>query len=302
MAKWLRCGLDAFKMYVQDNGRPDLIHAHNAINAGLIAHHIYHKYKVPYVITEHSSQFPRGTVNPKYLSFLRLVLNNSAARIVVSPFLGKSVDSTIANMRKEWVYIPNILDSMFEEVDISGSDSADNIFTFINIGSLIDIKNQYSLIRAFAHNISDQNCQLKIIGDGYLENELNALINELKLQGKVKLLGRLGREAILDELLSSHVYVHSSNIETFGVSLIEALACGKPVVSTACGGPESIVDESNGKLVPVDDHVKLAQAMAFVKDNINSYDPIVIRKRCIDSYGETSIITKLLAVYNNVTC
>ena len=70
-----------------------------------------------------------------------------------------------------------------------------------------------------------------------------------RLEQRVRLLGALSREQARDELRGCDCFVLPSRHESFGVVLAEATACGRPVISTRCGGPESIVTKENGILV-----------------------------------------------------
>jgi glycosyltransferase involved in cell wall biosynthesis len=66
----------------------------------------------------------------------------------------------------------------------------------------------------------------------------------------------------------------ASDFETFGVVLIEALAMGRPVIATDCGGPREIVNESNGMLVPARDNGALARAMQRMVEQRHRYEPM----------------------------
>ena len=68
-----------------------------------------------------------------------------------------------------------------------------------------------------------------------------------------------------------------ASFETFGVVLVEALACGKPVIATDIGGPKEIITEEVGKLVPSGDSESLAEAIGYMLDHHQEYTP---RKAC----------------------
>ncbi|MFA6661181.1 MAG: glycosyltransferase, partial [Bacilli bacterium] len=88
--------------------------------------------------------------------------------------------------------------------------------------------------------------------------------------------------------------------ETFGVVLIEALALGKPVISTRSGGPEDIVEETNGLLVPTNDREALGKAMQYMVENYNTYNPQEIQQRCHEKFSEASVAKRLVNVYQQV--
>ena len=77
--------------------------------------------------------------------------------------------------------------------------------------------------------------------------------------------------------------------------LNEAAACGKPVISTRCGGPEDIVTEETGLLVPVGDVEALAGAMLRMLDTAADYDPQRIRELTVSRFGVETVCAQLLA-------
>lgn len=90
-------------------------------------------------------------------------------------------------------------------------------------------------------------------------------------------------------------FVCSSRTETLSCVLNEAAACGKPVISTRCGGPEDIVTEETGLLVPVDDVEALAGAMLRMLDTAADYDPQRIRELTVSRFGVETVCAQLLA-------
>lgn len=139
----------------------------------------------------------------------------------------------------------------------------------VSVGRLSPEKDHATLIRAFAR-LGCADWRLEIAGEGPMREPLQALIGELGLERSVTLTGfaddpfRVFRHAEL--AVSSSIY------EGFGNAIIEALACGTPVVATDCpyGPREILADGLYGTLVPVGDVDALAsaiaQAMAAVPD------------------------------------
>jgi len=101
----------------------------------------------------------------------------------------------------------------------------------------------------------------------------------MEIQKKVNFLGLISNDHVHAEMKSADAFVLSSHYETFGVVLIEALACGKPIIATSCGGPECIVNKKNGLLITPRDIEKLVLAMKTIEKNImlKRYKMIVMR-------------------------
>ena len=90
-------------------------------------------------------------------------------------------------------------------------------------------------------------------------------------------------------------FVLSSFHETFGVVLIEAMSCGTPVLSTKCGGPESIV--TNDEVGILSDFDSFGENMALIYSK--KYNPDTIRKYAVDHFSESVIAEKLTKIYND---
>lgn len=298
---WLRAGMILFKKYIEEHGVPDIIHAHNTLNAGILANLIKKKYGIKYLITEHSSGYARGLVPHYSISSIRQALNEAETLIVVSPKLGELLKATFKGAIHSLHWVSNILDSIFEKNVTANKQNKDNVFRFLNIGSLEYNKGQIYLLEAFASNFKAQdNVELRIGGDGPMRMELEELTYALGIEKQIIFLGHLSRDEVLTEMNNCDVFVLPSIYETFGVVLIEALACGKPVIATKSEGPECIVSGDNGVLVPVKDPLALGEAMELMRKNIGNYDPVRLREDCIAKFGEREIVSKLSAIYERL--
>ena len=299
----LRAGMTLFREYVTQHGLPDIIHAHNAQFAGFIASKIKQEWGIPYVLTEHSSAYARGLIRRSEMVYIKDAFQLAEQRLVVSPTLGHVLEEIIGDSVRPWEWVSNILDRSFKNKALGKETNkdGDNPFRFLHIGSLIELKGQADLLRAFASKFEGKSeIQLRIGGSGPLRQELETLSKNLSIDQQVIFLGQLNREQVLAEMQTCDIYVLSSHYETFGVVLIEALACGKPVIATTCGGPDYIIQPENGVLVPPKDIVRLAEAMAVMKEKIDRYDPIRIRQDCISRFGEQAIIDQLSSIYREV--
>jgi glycosyltransferase involved in cell wall biosynthesis len=129
------------------------------------------------------------------------------------------------------------------------------------VGRLVDVKDHPTLIRAFALVRKSREASLQIAGVGPNRERLVALAAELGVAADVHLLG--WRDDPYSILQDSDIFVLSSTTEGFGIVLVEALACGLPVVSTDCrSGPREILEDSrSGLLVPVGDPEAMATAI-----------------------------------------
>ena len=98
-------------------------------------------------------------------------------------------------------------------------------------------------------------------------------------------------------MAQSSVVVLPSRAESFGAVLVEALACGTPVVATRCGGPEDIVVDDVGELVPVGEPVALADALSRVLAASGHYDRARLRQFALQRFGWNTIVDRIHDVY-----
>lgn len=149
----------------------------------------------------------------------------------------------------------------------------------IAVGRLHLQKDYPTLIRAFKILRENQDVRLLILGEGEERENLERLILELDLQDDVKLAGFVKNPFAY--MKKASLFVLSSVYEGFGNVLVEAMACGTPVVSTDCpSGPSEILENGKwGKLVPVADPEALAKAM---EESLNSPEKPDVRKRAMD--------------------
>jgi glycosyltransferase involved in cell wall biosynthesis len=147
----------------------------------------------------------------------------------------------------------------------------------VAVGSLHPQKDYPTLLRAFVRVRTERNIRLVILGEGAERKSLQALIEELGVVDDVLLLGF--QKNPYTYMSRAAVFVLSSIYEGFPNVLLEALACGCPIISTDCpSGPSEILDRGRyGRLVPVGDAPALAQAIVTTLDE--SHDAKRLRNR-----------------------
>jgi glycosyltransferase involved in cell wall biosynthesis len=196
--------------------------------------------------------------------------------------------------------IPNILSDAFLSSNPSPLQMAD-AFTFLNVALLTSTKRQDLLLRAFARAFDcDESVTLRIGGYGSEMKRLQKLTQDLGIGNRVTFLGKLDRAQVLDEMNRCHAFVLSSEFETFGMVVIEALSQGKPVIATRCGGPEDILHARNGILVRKNDEQALAGALVRMRADFPNYDRGRIRYDCLNRFSDGTVVTQLVSMYKDV--
>ena len=279
----------------KDIGLPDIIHSHYLYNHP-IAIAIGKKYKIPIILTEHWSVLNFAVIPSSIKYLARRTYPYASAVVAVSKSLSEairrisSVDSIVIN---------NMVDvNFFSERSIPIREKKVD-FIFISVGSLAPVKNYELLIDSFVDAKFPVNVQLHIVGYGREYERLRAQIEMLKVENQVLLLGKKTREEIRALLQNADVFVLSSKSETFGVVLIEAMACGLPVISTKCGGPEEFVNDEVGRLVP-NDRRALTDAMLYMLKSSKLFDPLFIRNYCESRFSNAVIVSQLDDLYKKL--
>jgi glycosyltransferase involved in cell wall biosynthesis len=168
---------------------------------------------------------------------------------------------------KTAMFVPNAVDTTVFRSDpdsrqqVRRALALDPHFVWLAVGSLDKAKDYPNLIQAFAHVCRDDADSLLLIaGDGVLRAQVQAMIEELGIGNRVKLLGT--RTDIPHLMNAADAYVMSSAWEGMPCVLLEASACELPAVATDVGDAGEIIREgTTGFLVPAGQPERLAEAM-----------------------------------------
>ncbi len=291
--------LQVFDRYCAENGRPDVIHGQAILYGGYLAAYIGEKRDIPVVLTEYASLYLSGHVFAGQKRIIEYTLRHSDERLAIAPSLVNALRPYAPELPIE--LIGCIVDT--DSFTTNPLTVQKKPFVFCMVASLTARKAHDVLLKAFAQAFRGQDVILRIAGTGYKGKKLDALkslIAELGINKQVELLGMVSQSDLRTLMRESHALVSSSHIETFGVTVIEAMACGKPVVATRSGGPEYFVSKNSGILVPVNDPPALAQAMQQMVQNYPNYHAETIRTECIAQFGEEAIVKRLEKAYQSV--
>ncbi|WP_235597166.1 glycosyltransferase [Caldibacillus debilis] len=286
-----------FARLIKEGKRPDIIHAHSVLWGGWAAARISKKYNIPLIITEHSTAFLRGLIKDYQIPFIKEAFDQAKKVIVVGPGLEQELRKYIKEEKIQ--LIPNIVDtSRFKPND---NIKKSNKFRFFSLAFLTYKKGFDVLLKAFAKAFKgNREVELVIGGDGEERGNLEKLAVDLGIEKQVTFLGQLSREQAAMEMQKCDVFVLASRFETFGVVFIEALACGKPIIATKCGGPEMIVNKNNGVLIETDNIEQLSQSLICMRKRINQYNSSVIIKDCQKKFSKKAIVGELIKQYRYI--
>jgi L-malate glycosyltransferase len=288
--------LKLFDKYVAENGMPDVLHGHSILYGGYLAAYIGQARKIASVVTEHSSLFLTNGYPFGHRTFIKYTLSHIDKVLAVGVSLADALKSYQPDLNVELV--GNVVDTSRFVPPVQQPPASPFVVSIF--GRLDKNKAQHLLIEAFALAMKGKSALLYIVGDGSQKAKYERLCDELGITAQTRFFGQLSREEVIPIMQQSHVVVSCSKIETFGVSLIEAMACGKPVIATQSGGPQAVVDESNGLLVPTGDSHALAHALQVMSESHQQYDAHAIREKCVSLFSEQAITKQLEALYDSI--
>lgn len=292
-------GIDAlYARHADRHGVPDVIHLQSALPAGIGARRLARRIGRPLVLTEHASAYHRGRIGRHGRGQAREVALGAARRFAVSQPFADQLPGWLDMTTERWEVLPNLIDDLFLAAPLPRRHGP---FGFLHISNLTPNKRVADLIHAFHRAFGpDSPVSLTIGGDGPDRAALQALVAELGLGQRVHFLGRLSRTGVRDAMARADCFVLPSAFETFGVVLIEALAMGRPVIATRCGGPQDIVGEGDGLLVPPMDADALTSALSQMAERRAAYDPAMLRQHCANRFSAAAVGRRWVEVYQDV--
>ncbi len=279
--------------------QPDILHAHYATSYGFVgALSGFH----PYVISSWGSdvmKFP----NKNFVAKSILKYNfRSADALCATSYVVKDYISKISV--KPVAVIPFGIDSDVFKPYKRVSPFGEGCFVIGCIKSLENIYKIDVLIRAFSVlEKKHPGARLMIIGHGSQAEKLQQLVKELGLEEKVLFTGRVPFSEVANYYNMLDVLVNISEYESFGVSVIEAMACGKPVVVSNVGGLMEIVeDDTLGLKVNVDAVDETAEAIERLMTDPELYASISenARKHVSEKYNWENNLSDMIRLYDEI--
>lgn len=280
--------------------KPDILHAHYASSYGLLG--ALSGFKNYYISVWGSDVF----VFPRKSIFHRLVLrfNLAKARLIFSAS-EVMADETVKYTQTPIHVIPFGVD--IEQFSPNIAESADERKTIV-VGTVKSLEPVYAidiLIKAFAKvnaNRRDQKLKLLIVGDGSLRNELEALARELQL-GNVEFTGQIDNSKIALYHQRIDIFVNLSLMESFGVSVLEAMACGKPVIVSKVGGLAEITDTNCAiQVEPANiDEAERAIDKLISHPDLRAEMGKKGRKRIEEMYNWQQSVSRMMSLYNRMS-
>lgn len=257
--------LSSTMVNVINNNKLDLLHIHYAIphaSAAYFAMQILKKQgaDIPYITTLHGTDITLVGKDQTYAPVVTFSINESSAITAVSDNLREETYRSF-DIEKDIQVIPNFVDTeRFFQGDkdhFKKMVAPNNERILVHASNFRKVKRVEDVIRVFERVREKVPAKLLMIGDGPERQHAEELSRTLRIHNDIRFLGKQDK---MDEILSiSDLFILPSQYESFGLTALEAMACGVPVISSNAGGlPEINVDGKTGYLSDVGDVMSMA--------------------------------------------
>ncbi len=281
----------------------DVLHVHYAIPfaaAALLARQMVPGLKI--VTTLHGTDVTLVGNNPSFKSVTELSINASDAVTAVSNHLKDATYHEFA-VEKEIDVIYNFIDPVRHDRPIPpclGKKREDQI-TLMHISNFRPVKRVVDVVKIFALVAAEIDARLVLIGDGPDQVKAIQATQKLGVLDRVSLLGVV--DQVAPYLQAADLFLLPSEIESFGLVALEAMASGVPVVASDVGGiPEVVRHGETGYLAPLGHVEQMADyALKIVSDcTIQKRFASAARQHAIQKFDYHNIVPQYEAVYKRV--
>lgn len=287
----------------------DLMHVHYAIPhavSAYLARQVLRKSKrnLKFITTLHGTDITLVGLEPSFMPLVKFSIEESDGVTAVSRFL-KEKTLTNYNIEKEIEVIYNFIDiekykpvesEIFRRHIAPGGEKI-----LVHTSNFRVVKRVSDTIRILEKVKKEIPTRLILIGDGPDRSECERLARELDLQKDVLFLGK--QDGLTEILNAADLFLMPSQSESFGLSALEAMACGIPVVSSSVGGlPELNIHNETGYIAEIGDIDRMAKYTVELLTNEKRYKSFSrnSRERAVKYFDKNLIVPKYVEYYEKI--
>jgi len=287
----------------------DLMHVHYAIPhavSAYLAQQVLRKSNkhLKFITTLHGTDITLVGLEPSFMPLVKFSIEESNGVTAVSRFL-KEKTLTNYNIEKEIEVIYNFIDidkykkqdsELFRKHIAPGGEKV-----LVHTSNFRQVKRVGDTIRVLEKVKKEVPTKLVLVGDGPDRSECERLARELDLQKDVVFLGK--QDGLVEILNASDLFLMPSQSESFGLSALEAMACGIPVVSTSVGGlPELNIQNETGYIAEIGDTDRMARYAIELLTNEKRYKTFSknSRDRAVNNFDKNLIVPKYVEYYEKI--
>lgn len=263
--------------YIHTNGKPKFAHVHVALKAGIVAIWLKKKWGIPFFLSEQWTIYlPEANERVVHLSFaykkyLTRIFKQATAVSTVSNYLGDAIRQLFPFIT--YTVIPNVVDrTLFFPIQSQQSSTV----KFIHASTMGYQKNVEAILEAF-NLLKSKGYLFTVDLFGPVHKMLQHQVLKLALNEVVFFKGEVNQPILAKEMQNADALILFSRFETFGCVVIEAQACGIPVIASDLKIFNEIITPSvNGLFAQNDNSADLAEKLIYFIENKSNFDKEII--------------------------
>ena len=286
---------------VQEEHGIDLFHVHYAIPHAVSAF-LARSMGCPqmrFVTTLHGTDITVVGADPAYMRPTRFAIEQSNAVTAVSVHLAEQT-ATVFGSTTHIEVVPNFVDTeQYRPRGAAWHQRPGGERILVHASNFRPVKRVADIVRAFALIRRTVPARLLLVGDGPDREHALAVAADLGCAGDIEVLGvRDGTSSVLE---NADLFLSASETESFGLSMLEAMACGVPCVSTDVGGVREVLGDT-GALVPMGQPERIAgAALELLRDpELHARHAAASRERAVACFAREAVITRYVDLYERV--
>jgi len=292
---------EAITDHFQKHGKPALVHVHVAVRTGHVARWIKKKFRIPYLLSEHWTGYLQEARDnflnyPSYFkNSIGKTVKHSDGISVVSDYLGRSLEMIFGKI--DYKVIPNVVDT---DIFKPASSEFKQTGHFIHISGLDYQKDPEDILKAFGI-VKQKGLSFHLTVVGPEREDLKNLAKELKINDSISFLSEMPQTELVKFMQRSDAFILYSRYETFGCVLVEANACGLPVIVSDIDVFHEIVSSNtNGIFVAKENPELLAEKLIWFLQNKQQFDHDKIMNRARQLYNFKKVGEQFSDWYSSV--
>lgn len=292
----------------------DILHAHYAIphaTSAFLAREIlrsetHNAMSIRFVTTLHGTDITLTGLEPSFLPTMKFSIEKADGVTAVSKFLADKTNIQY-KIDKHIEVIPNFVDiEKFKRKDDDQTNcfkknfAPNNEKILIHISNFRALKRVQDVIKIYDEVRKKVDSKLILVGDGPDRSDCELLVRELEIADHVRFMGK--QDALVELLSISDIFIMPSQSESFGLSALEAMSCGVPVISSSVGGlPELNLHRETGFISEIGDVERMAKYAVDLLSDPRRYEVMSknARKRAED-FSEEKVVPMYEEFYERI--
>lgn len=285
----------------------DILHVHYAIPhavSGILSKDILQNTNIKIITTLHGTDITLVGLEPAFLPIIKYSLNRSDAVTAVSSYLREKTMQNFSPTTNIEV-IPNFINTdeykRIECPNIKKRLAPNNEKILMHISNFRPVKRVQDCINTFVEVLQEIPSKLIFVGDGPERKSAERLTRTLNLDNSIIFLGK--QSGLVDLLSAADIFLLPSQSESFGLSALEAMSCGVPVIASNIGGiPEVVSHGETGYVAELGDTSRMARYIIELFKNEKKYTSFSenARRRAIEKFESAKIIPVYEELYKKL--